>query len=60
MIQYFQKQHIFNTCIFNHYQLRGVRPGSGSTGSGEKDYKYFLLSALGSWPNTDALYDGYQ
>ncbi|MEL7678347.1 hypothetical protein [Elizabethkingia meningoseptica] len=27
-------------------------PGSGDTGSGEKDYKYFLLSALGSWPNT--------
>ena len=27
-------------------------PGSGTTGSGEKDYKYFLLSALGSWPNT--------
>ncbi|PWN72273.1 hypothetical protein C1631_006655 [Chryseobacterium phosphatilyticum] len=27
-------------------------PGSGDSGSGEKDYKYFLLSALGSWPNT--------
>lgn len=27
-------------------------PDSGSSGSGEKDYKYFLLSALGSWPNT--------
>ncbi|SDI86816.1 YncE family protein [Chryseobacterium jejuense] len=27
-------------------------PDAGSSGSGEKDYKYFLLSALGSWPNT--------
>lgn len=27
-------------------------PGYGDSGSGEKDYKYFLLSALGSWPNT--------
>ncbi|MBP1166411.1 hypothetical protein JOE44_003295 [Chryseobacterium sp. PvR013] len=27
-------------------------PGSGESESGEKDYKYFLLSALGSWPNT--------
>ncbi|MCS4304789.1 hypothetical protein [Chryseobacterium sp. BIGb0232] len=27
-------------------------PDSGTSGSGEKDYKYFLLSALGSWPNT--------
>lgn len=27
-------------------------PGSGGSESGEKDYQYFLLSALGSWPNT--------
>ncbi|MBP2615306.1 hypothetical protein [Chryseobacterium jejuense] len=27
-------------------------PDAGSSGSGEKDYTYFLLSALGSWPNT--------
>ncbi|WP_228452185.1 hypothetical protein [Chryseobacterium sp. c4a] len=27
-------------------------PNYGDSGSGEKDYKYFLLSALGSWPNT--------
>ncbi|WP_068944006.1 hypothetical protein [Chryseobacterium timonianum] len=27
-------------------------PDYGDSGSGEKDYKYFLLSALGSWPNT--------
>lgn len=27
-------------------------PEAGSPTTGEKDYKYFLLSALGSWPNT--------
>ena len=48
MIQYFQKQHILILASLIIISCER-EPGSGSTGSGEKDYKYFLLSALGSW-----------
>ncbi|AZA89714.1 Uncharacterised protein [Chryseobacterium nakagawai] len=51
MTQYFRNSiFLILTCL----TIIGCErePDYGDSGSGEKDYKYFLLSALGSWPNT--------
>ncbi|AZB20492.1 hypothetical protein H3Z85_00305 [Chryseobacterium indologenes] len=51
MTQYFRNSiFLVLTCLIIVSCER--EPGYGDSGSGEKDYKYFLLSALGSWPNT--------
>ncbi|OCA69051.1 hypothetical protein BBI01_17725 [Chryseobacterium artocarpi] len=51
MTQYFRNSILLLLVCFTIISCES-EPGYGDSGSGEKDYKYFLLSALGSWPNT--------